>query len=298
MSPRRLLVIGKLPPQLRQTLEEKYSLVERADVAGLAHDFPVAVTTSMDGASAQVMDGIPDLRLLACNGAGLESIDVAEAERRGVMVRNTPDAVTQDTAEFAIALIFSLGRRTREADAFVRANRWTAEKMPAGRRLEGRTLGIVGMGKIGKAIAKKATALGLHVRYNARTPKPALPYPFDADVRALAAASDILLLALSVGPDAQKIVSAPVLDALGPGGLLINISRGSAVDEEALIEALRSGTIGGAALDVFPAEPNVNPLLFGFENVVLTPHIAAVTEQTRRAMADQIRSEIDAFFAA
>lgn len=291
----RLRIVGRLPPQLRQTLESGgYELVEHDGQA--APGYEVAVTTSMDGASAAVMAQLPDLKLIACNGAGLDAIDLAEAERRRVTVRNTPDAVTQDTAEFAIGLLFAIGRRVVEADRFVRSGQWSNVKMTAGRRLAGRTLGLVGMGRIGQAIAVRAAALGLNIRYTARGPRAEAPYPYDADVGALAAASDILVLALAAGPETDGLIGAEVLEKLGPEGVLINVARGSVVDEAALIRALRDKTIAGAGLDVFAQEPGLDPAFLTLENVVLSPHYAAVTEETRKAIADHLRQGVDAFY--
>lgn len=271
----------------------RYGLVS---FAGMAPNFPVAVTTSMDGASAAVMDLIPDLRLIACNGAGLDRIDMAEAERRGIAVVNTADAVTADTAEFAIALTFALGRKVVEADRFARSGRWSTSRMNAGKRVAGRTLGIVGMGKVGTSIAEKAAPLGMNVRYTSRRQKTGLSYPFDPDIRTLAGNSDILVVAVSGGAETRGLVDAGVLSCLGPEGLLINISRGSVVDVDALVDALGAHAIAGAALDVFVDEPAIDPRLVAFENVIVTPHIAAATTETRLEMAEQLTRAIDEFF--
>lgn len=291
----RLLVIGRLPPQLRALLETRYDLIERGNIAGPAQGFEVAVTTSVDGASLATLSEIPDLKLLACNGAGLETIAVAEAERRGIAVCNTPDAVTQDTAEFAIALVLALGRNVLPADQFVRSGKWEHERLPASNRLAGRTLGIVGMGRIGRAVAARAVSLGMVVRYTSRTRRD-LPYPFDPRIHDLAEQSDFLLLSLTGGPGTRHLIDAGVLSRLGPRGFLVNVARGDIVDEAALIEALRTGTIAGAGLDVFSNEPIPNPAFFELENLILAPHYAAATEETRSAMASRLKNEIDAFF--
>jgi hydroxypyruvate reductase len=290
-----LRAIGKLPPQLRATLEGAgYALVEHD--GQIAPDFAVAVTTSIDGANAATMSQLPDLKLIACNGAGLDAIDLAEAERRGVAVRNTPDAVTQDTAEFAVGLIFAVGRRILEADAFVRSGAWSNGKMAVGRRLAGRTVGIVGMGRIGQAIAARVAALGMPVRYTARSPRADVAYRYEADVGALAEASDILVLALSAGPEANAMIDADVLRRLGPSGLLINVARGSVVDETALIATLRERRIGGAGLDVFAHEPGLDAAFLELDNVVLSPHYASVTEETRGDIAAAILDAVDDFY--
>jgi hydroxypyruvate reductase len=294
----RLLVVGALPMELHRALEQAYELVEKAGLPpGPAPGFDVAVTTSMDGAAAGLMADLPDLKLIACNGAGLERIDMAEAKRRGVEVFNTPDAVTRDTADFAIAMIFAIARRLVESDRFVRSGAWASAKMAASSRVSGKRLGIVGLGKIGSAIAARGAAIGLDVGYNARGPKPQLPYRFVASVAELAGQSDFLVLSCPGGEETRGLVSAEVLRKLGPTGYLINLSRGSVVDEAALLDALEARTIAGAALDVFENEPRIDPRFLPLENVVLTPHVAAVTQETRNDIAELLRTRIAAFLA-
>ncbi|HTK36535.1 MAG TPA: 2-hydroxyacid dehydrogenase [Caulobacteraceae bacterium] len=297
--PPQLVVFGDIPPELRQALEPAYELVGRTSLPpGPAPGFDIAVTTSVTGLDAAQMAALPDLKLIACNGAGLENIDVAEANRRGVVVRNTPDAVTTDTADFALALIFAISRRLVEGDRFVRAGRWTSARMAPSVRVRGKRLGIVGFGKIGSTVAERAAALGLKVAYNARNAKPGLPYGFVQSVGDLAEESDYLVLACPGGAETRHLVNAEILRRLGPKGYLINISRGSVVDETALLAALRDKTIAGAALDVFENEPAIDPAFFALENVVLTPHLAAVTQETRADIAEHLRSGIAAFLNA
>jgi hydroxypyruvate reductase len=292
----RLLVIGALPAELRRALEGAHDLIEKAALpAGLAPGFDVAVTTSMDGATASLMADLPDLKLIACNGAGLERIDLIEARRRNIEIFNTPDAVTRDTADFAIAMIFAIARRLVESDRFMRSGAWANAKMAPSSRVSGKRLGIVGLGKIGSAIASRAAALGLEVGYNARGPKPELPYRFVASVAELAGQSDFLILSCPGGEETRGLVSAEVLRRLGPKGFLINISRGSVVDEAALLDALEAKTIAGAALDVFENEPRIDARFLTLENVVLTPHVAAVTQETRDDIAELLRARIAAF---
>ena len=292
------MLAGNIPLELRRVLEPSYDLVARASVAGAtAPNFRVAVTTSMDGADAALMDFLPDLRLIACNGTGLERIDLDAARRRGIAVCNTPDAVTEDTADFAIGLMYAVSRRLVEADRFVRAGLWKEGKMTPSRRLFDKAIGIVGLGKIGRAIAKRSAALGMRVAYTATREKSDVPFVYVPTVRRLATQSDVLVMACPGGEATRHLVNAGTLACLGGSGILINVSRGSVVDESALIHALETGVIAGAGLDVFEREPNVDERLFAFENVVLSPHYASTTHETRVAIAEDLRANIESFFA-
>lgn len=291
-----IIVVPPIPPELRAALAPRFGLVTFTPEAAQP-GFAVAVVTSMGGADRALMDRLPDLRLIACNGAGLDRVDLAEAARRGIVVRNTPDEVTTDTAEFAIGLIFATGRRLAEADRFVRSGRWAAERMPPSRRISGLRVGIVGLGRIGERIAAMAAALGMAVSYTGPRAKRAQPYRFVPALRDLATASDVLVLSCPGGSATAGIVDGEVLAALGPGGILINVSRGEVVDEPHLVAALQSGSIGGAGLDVFASEPSPDPRLLACENVVLSPHYASVTPQTRQAIAHALRDAIGEFLA-
>jgi len=292
-----LLVVAAIPPELRARLSPNYTLIEDRPGAGETRPgFPVIVTTSMAGADAPLMAALPDLKLITCNGTGLDKIDMAAAKARGIVVQHTPDAVTEDTADFAIALIYATSRRLAEADRFVRAGKWKTERMTPSRRVSARTLGIVGLGKIGEVIARRASALGIEVLYTGPREKPDQPYAYHPDIRDLARAVDILVLSCPGGPATHHTVNAEVLQALGPEGTLINISRGSVVNEADLIEALEAGIIAGAGLDVFASEPDIDARFMTMENVVLQPHYASVTGETRQAMADVIETAIDTFY--
>jgi lactate dehydrogenase-like 2-hydroxyacid dehydrogenase len=293
-----LLLAGNIPLELRRVLEPNYDLVARASIAGAtAPIFQVAVTTSMDGADAALMDFLPNLRLIACNGTGLERIDLDAARRRGIAVCNTPDAVTEDTADFAIGLMYAVSRRLVEADRFVRAGLWKEGKMTPSRRLFDKAIGIVGLGKIGRSIAKRSAALGMRTAYTAMREKSDVPFAYVPTLRQLATQSDVLVMACPGGDATRHLVNSDTLACLGGSGILINVSRGSVVDESALIHALETGAIAGAGLDVFEREPNVDERLFAFENVVLSPHYASATHETRAAIAEDLRANIEAFFA-
>ena len=254
MTKTPILVTTAVPADLRQRLEADYDLVDLATLKKATivepdlSAFRIALTTSMAGASDALMASIPQLGLIACNGAGLDKIDLAAAARRGVAVAHTPDELTEDTADFAIALLYATARRTVEADRFVRNGRWLKERMQPSRRIFGKTMGIVGLGKIGAATARRAVGLGLRVLYTGRSKKPTAPYEFEPDLARLAEISDVLVLTCAGGEDTKHLINSRILERLGPNGILINISRGSVVDELALIEALQNKTIAAAGL--------------------------------------------------
>lgn len=292
-----VLVVAPIPPELRERLSSKYTLIDANPEAGSVFSgMPIAVTTSMAGADEALMASLPDLKLIACNGTGLDKIDQEAARARGITVRNTPDVVTEDTADCAIGLMYAVVRRIAEADRFVRSGKWKSARMQPSRRLYSKHLGVVGMGRIGQAIAKRASGIGMKVSYTGPNAKDGVPHEYVADIAALAQAVDILVLSCPATPQTRHLVNRVVLEALGSQGYLINVSRGSVVDEAALIEALEAGTIAGAGLDVFENEPDIDPRFAALENTVLQPHVAAVTTETRHAMADILETAIDRYF--
>jgi hydroxypyruvate reductase len=302
-TPPRLLAVSQIPPDLRAALAQRYELANYADLKGasgeapIAPGFNIAVTMGVYGANAALMDKLPDLRLIACNGAGLERIDLAEAKRRGIAVCHTPDELAEDVADCAIALTYAIMRRVVEADRFVRAGRWAKERIAPSRRLAGKTVGVVGLGRIGTLVAMRAEAIGMRVHYLGPRPKPDTPYPFVADIRQLAAEADVLILSCPGGEATRNLVDRHVLERLGPDGYLVNVARGSVVDEAALIAALQDKKIAGAALDVFASEPNLDPRFLALDNVVLAPHSASITHETRAAMLARLLGDIEAFVA-
>ncbi len=230
-------------------------------------------------------------------GVGYDGIDTAAARARGIAVTHTPDVLTDDVADLAIGLMLATARKIPASDRFVRAGKWQSGKFELGTKVSGRRLGIVGFGRIGRAIAHRAEAFGMSIAYTKRTRDTEAPYPYRASPVELARAVDVLIAILPGGESTRGIISAPVLEALGPDGLFVNVARGSVVDEPALVAALASGKLGAAGLDVFVDEPNVPPALLGMENVVLTPHIGSATLQTRQAMADLAFANLQAHFA-
>ncbi len=295
-----ILVLCPIPADLRSAFASRFPLIEKAQLADrppAARRFTVALTTSMHGIDGATMDALPALRLVLCQGAGLDRIDLAAARARGIAVAHTPDELTEDVAEAAIALLFAVMRRIAEADRFVRAGRWPKERIAPSTRVSGKTMGIVGLGRIGRSIARRAEGNGMKVLYTGRKPQAGVSYGFVADLRELAAQSDVLVLSCPGGQATRHLVDREVLERLGPRGYLVNVARGSVVDEAALIDALRNGTIAGAGLDVMENEPNIDPRFFALENVVLEPHSSSITHETRRAIIERLLGDLQAFLA-
>jgi lactate dehydrogenase-like 2-hydroxyacid dehydrogenase len=293
-----VLIVGKLPADLRQALAEQFALVEGWSLREQPQQKPghrIAVTTGMDGFDAALMERLPDLKLIASQGVGLERIDRAAAAARDITITHTPNILTEDVADFAIGLLYAITRRIAEADRFVRAGRWGPERIAPSTSLHGKRAGIIGMGRIGAAIARRAAGIGMTVAYHGPRPKVDLSYPYVADIGALAAESDALILSCPGGPSTAGLIGGDVLRRLGPNGFLVNISRGEVVDEAALLDALESGAIAGAGLDVFAREPGLNPRFLKLDNVVLTPHSASITREVRVKLIACMIEDISAF---
>ena len=299
-----LLVIGTVGQDLRDAMAARFTLVDHileGPAAKSVDDIPpghVAVLTrALFGLPASVMAAMPQLRLAVSLGAGLEKFDLAEAARRRIAIAHTPDELTEDVADYAIGLVYAAQRRLLLADAHVRQGRWAKRPMPLSRRVCDKRLGVIGLGKIGRRVAAKASALGLTVAYHARRPYADVAYAYHPDALSLAAASDILVLACAGTPETRHIVDAGVLTALGPTGIVVNIARGSVIDEDALLAALIDLRIAGAALDVFETEPNPDPRFLGLDNVLLSPHAASLTVETRIDLISRLTRSAEAFFA-
>jgi len=285
-----MLVIGAVPQELRDALSSSFSLVsyvmegsEAKSADGIPAGPTAVLTRAVCGLPAAVMDKLPGLRLVLSLGAGLDKIDLDAAAQRGITVVNTPDEMTEDVADYAVAMFYAVQRQLAQADALVRSGAWGAQPFPLTHRVAGRAVGVVGMGRIGRRVAEKAAALGMAVHYHSRARKADVPHRYHGTVLALAEAVDVLVLACAGTEETRNIVDAPVLDALGPAGIVINVSRGSVVDEEALIAALGQRSIRGAALDVFASEPKLDPRFRALDNVLLSPHAAALTVEARAA---------------
>ena len=240
---------------------------------------------------------MPALEIITVNGVGTDAVDLEHAKARGVRVTNTPDVLTDDVADMALALILATLRRICVGDRLVRAGRWGKAAIPLATKFTGKRLGILGLGRIGRAIARRASGFDVAIAYTDQRAFDDVPYRFEPSLVELARDSDILVVAAAGGPASQKLVNAEILDALGPDGILVNVARGSVVDEAALVEALREGRLGGAGLDVFEQEPQVPEALYGMEQVVLQPHQASATHETREAMAEIVLANLAAQFA-
>lgn len=261
------------------------------DPASLDADFRAGVRfatlkghAGLDGA---FMDHFPKLELIANYGVGYDAIDVVAAASRGIAVTNTPDVLSADVADLAVLMLLSYLRQSVGAEAWLRSGQWGRDgDYPLQRKMSGGRAGIVGLGRIGRAIADRMAAFEMPISYYSRAPKPDVPetWSYYGSPQELAANVDFLVVALSGGPDTAGLVDAATLKALGPNGVLVNISRGSTIDEPALLDALENRQIGGAALDVFMNEPNPDPRFIALDNVLLLPHVASATEETRRAM--------------
>lgn len=257
----------------------------------------IVATSAVRGLDAAAMARLPSLAAVASFGVGVDAIDLAAARARGIVVANTPDVLDECVADHAFALVVATMRRIAEADRFVRAGRWLDGVFPLATRISGKRLGILGLGRIGKVVARRASGFDMSVGYHNRRVDPSVDHPYFASPRELAAWADVLVVTCPGGPATRGLVDAEVLAALGPRSFLVNVSRGSVVDEAALIAALESGAIAGAGLDVFADEPRVPDALRLRDDVVATPHIASATRETRGAMADLTLANIESFLA-
>lgn len=303
MAPIDLLAVAPPSPLLAPQLAAAFTVHDRLhemDHAAFARIAPTirAITCGGDSrVSGELIAQLPALEIIAVMGVGYDGIDVPAAKARGVTVTHTPDVLNDDVADLALALMLAFSRQLVAADAFVRSGAWSSGSLPLGRRMSGARLGLVGIGRIGQGIARRAAAFGMQVAYTARTARPQLPYAWFPDAAALAAQSDYLVAITPGGAATRHLVDAKVLRALGPHGVLVNVARGSVVDQDALVEALENKVIAGAALDVFEIEPDVPQRLRQLPNVLLTPHIGSATQSTRQAMADLVVANLRAHFS-
>jgi lactate dehydrogenase-like 2-hydroxyacid dehydrogenase len=292
-----------LLPWLEQALADEFTvhrLFDEADPDAFLREhgarFTGLVTPSWIGAPADLQARLPSLRVISNFGVGLDKVDVAAAQARGIAVGYTPDVLNDCVADLAVGLMLDVARRAPEGDRFVRAGRWLESPLGLGRRVSGARLGIVGLGRIGQTIARRVAGFDMQVRYHARRPVPDVAWAHEPSLIELARWCDFLVVIVSGGTGTRHLVNGDVLEALGPDGFLVNVSRGSVIDEAALVRALQERRIGGAGLDVFENEPHVPPALMALDNVVLLPHIASATHETRRAMAELVLANLRGFF--
>ncbi|MGE0115078.1 MAG: 2-hydroxyacid dehydrogenase [Steroidobacteraceae bacterium] len=242
-----------------------------------------------------LLESLPKLEIISVFGVGYDGVPIEYCRQRQIRVTNTPDVLTDDVADIAVALILMTGRGLVRLNRFVHAGEWGKHGPELTTKLAGKRVGILGLGRIGKAIAKRVTAMGMEVSYMGRNRQSA-PYRYVSDLKVLATESDFLVVAVPGGAQTKNLVDVEVLAALGRKGTLINIARGSIIDEAALIAALKTGAIKAAGLDVFANEPNIPVEFFSMENVVLLPHVGSATHETRKAMGDLCKANLDAWF--
>jgi lactate dehydrogenase-like 2-hydroxyacid dehydrogenase len=294
-KPRILALIDLKPTDMADRLAANYDIVH--DIKD-AVDVTIVLTAGNLGLTGDQMAQLPALKMIAVNGVGLDAVDLDQAKRRGISVSSTPDVLSLAVAEMALGLALSCSRQIAEGDRFVRSGQWaTGGKLGLGRSLLDCRAGILGYGRIGRQLAVLLRGLGMQVLYTARSEKPNTPDAFRPDAATLARDCDVLFVTTAGGSGTRSLVDAGVLAALGPDGILINVARGPVVDTQALAQALQSGGISGAGLDVFDNEPQVPQSLLDAPNCVLTPHIASATSQARRAMAQLVLDNIAAHVA-
>jgi len=296
-TPSRVARLGPLLPELQQALLRHHGtrLLDELGPAEAEH-VEVAVASGRFGASREAMDRLPALRAVVHFGVGYDSTDVAEATRRGIVVSNTPDVLTNCVADAAVGLVIDVLRGLSAADRFVRRGDWAAgASFPLARQVTSARVGVLGLGRIGLAVAYRLDAFDARISYHSRAEKPGVAYEYAASARELAAGCDVLVVTASGGPESAHLVDAEVLAALGPEGFLVNVARGSVVDEKALVTALAGGRLAGAGLDVFADEPRVPAELLDRDDVVLLPHLASGTAGTRSAMARLVLDNVERF---
>lgn len=301
---RPVLLMSPLHEPTQRELESTWT-VHRYHEAGdrpallarLAADCEVVVTSGGRGCEAAVMRALPKLKLVSCFGVGVDAIDLAHAKANGIAVTNTPDVLTDDVADLAVALMLASLRQVVAADRWVRDGSWVRRgALPLNTAVARRRVGIIGLGRIGAAIARRCEAFGTAIAYHGPNPKP-VDWTYVADPVELARWADVLIAACPGGAATRGVVSRAVLEALGPTGHFVNIARGSVVDQAAMVELLVSGGLGGAGLDVFDDEPNVPQALIDLPHVVLQPHQASGTHETRSAMGRLTLDNVAAYFA-
>jgi lactate dehydrogenase-like 2-hydroxyacid dehydrogenase len=293
-----VLQIGEFAPEIQAQLDAEFRCLDLADLErepGLAIAVNAIVTRSNQDVPEDVVRRLPALEIIATCGVGYDLIPRALAAERGIVVANTPDVLNAAVAELCIGSLLALLRRLPQADRFVRAGLWSSAGFPLATSLAGKHVGIVGMGRIGKEIARRLEMFGVALAYHGRTDQQ-LAWRYEADLVTLARDSDILVVVAPGGADTKHLIDARVLDALGPDGYLVNVARGSLVDETALLAALERGGIAGAALDVFGNEPDIDPRFFALDNVLLTPHLGSATHETRAAMAQLMLDNVRSWF--
>ncbi len=292
-----VVTVGPLMKDLTQALTERYGAVPAEDAGEAAQGVRVAVTTGRTGVKVADMDRFPGLEAIVHFGVGYDATDIDEARRRGIAVSNTPDVLTACVADTAVGLVLDTMRRLAAADRFVRRGDWGKGNyaFPLTRRVSGARVGILGLGRIGRAVARRLEGFDASISYHARSPKPDVTWRYAGSPLELAGQVDVLVATASGGAESRNLVDADVLKALGPDGFLVNVARGSVVDEAALVAALEAGQLAGAGLDVFADEPRVPAPLLERDDVVLLPHLGSGTVETRAEMRDLVLANVESF---
>ena len=300
-----VLLIEPMMAEIEAKLDLAYTmhrLFKTKDPEGLLRDVGARIrgvaTGGGSGVAPAIMDALPSLEIIAINGIGTDAVDLAKAKARGIRVTTTPNVLTDDVADLGLALLLATARSLCVGDRFVRAGSWSESKvLPLGAKVSGKRLGIFGMGRIGREIAARAQGFKMSIAYTDLRRMEDLPYDFFESAETMAANVDFFVVAAAGGAQSRGAIGKDVLNALGPEGILVNIARGSVVDEPALVSALVEGRLGGAGLDVFADEPNVPEALLALNNVVLQPHRASATFDTRIAMGNLVLANLAAHFA-
>ncbi|ANI77792.1 MULTISPECIES: 2-hydroxyacid dehydrogenase [Sphingobium] len=299
-----VIAYGPLSSYLEAQLQARFTVHQvpvDADPASLPEEVREAralIPFGAVGASAAIMDALPKLEIIGLFSVGYDKVDIEHARAKGIRVSNTPDVLTDDVADLAVGLLYATVRNIAANDRMVRSGAWARGERPQlSGSVTGRRIGILGLGRIGRAIARRLEPVAGEIAYHSRRAVMDAPYRYVPDAMTLARECDAVIVATSGGPEARGLVDAAMLDALGPQGVLVNISRGSVIDEDALVAALTERRIGGAGLDVFVNEPHVPEALFAMDHVVLQPHQGSATENTRKAMADLVLANLDAWVA-
>ena len=299
-----ILVLKALLPPAMAALAERFRVHRLdnapdrrallAEVGSRIRGVVVAAQAPMDHA---LFERLPALEIVANLGVGYDSIDADEAAKRGIMVTNTPDVLTEEVADLTIGLLLATLRQIPQMDRFLRAGHWPKGAYPLTATLRKRTVGIVGLGRIGRAIARRLAGFECSIAYHGRRRQADVPYAYFDTLVGLAEAAHVLVVVAPASDGTRHLIDAEVLKALGSDGFVVNVARGSLIDEAALIDALRVGTIAGAGLDVFAGEPHVSPDLVALDNVVLLPHVGSATSETRKEMADLVIANLVSWFA-
>ena len=296
MKPEVLMIIAKTNPvQLEPAAEAEYTVhklaqTDMADCGSHVAEYKdrvrALITQTAPGADAALIGALPNIEIIACSGAHVDAIDLAAARARGIPVINTPGISYDDVGDYVMAQMLATSRRLIESHRFVRDGRWPDGGMGFGRRVGGKKVGIFGLGGIGRIVARRVLAFDMEVCYSGPRRKDDVPYAFFDDLVEMARHVDYLVICCPESPQTRHLVNMPVLRALGPEGVLINVARGPIVDEAALVEALERGVIAGAGLDVFENEPHVPEALIAMDNVILQAHVGAFTTDGKLEMVD------------